>query len=188
MHQLKLEDILLKALLVACFCWLPCCETQSSNEYQLIPSRDFFNGVPQSDSNVLRLNCRLVAESQDHPDLPFWLNDTQQDIRQLLRLGEEEYTQTSSGLTFEITRELEGNYFCGPNQFNTSPKVPLIGEAWCTQWLQVAKFCLLLLKDLLHTIIATNVSLLHISTCENSGLLCIYVCSLHLQLILFLLR
>ena len=117
--QLSLKENLLKALLLACLCWLTSCTC--SNEYELIISRS--DGALNEDSNDLTLYCR--CDLQDSPDLPFWLNDTEADIKQKLGVGN--YTEPQNGLSFKITRGLEGKYFCGPAS-NTSPQVSLVGE------------------------------------------------------------
>ena len=123
MQQLNLTKNLLQGLLLAYLYWLHLCKC--SSEYELIVTGREIN-VLNGDSNDLTLNCRRRSDSQDNPGSPFWLNDTQQDIRQILGVGN--YIEISTGLSFKITRELEGNYFCGPNEFSTSQQVPLVGE------------------------------------------------------------
>ena len=125
--QLNLTEKLLQVLLLACIYWLRFCKC--SSEYELIVTGREIN-VLNDDSNDLTLNCRRRSDSQENPDFPFWLNNTEQDIRQKLGVGN--FIQSSSGLSFKITRDLEGNYFCGPDQSNTSPQVSLVGEEVAT--------------------------------------------------------
>ena len=116
------------AVLGLYLCWLPrCLEAQ---DYEVLVSREFYSGNPQDvgpDSNRLRLNCRDLSTTQDHPNYRFWLNDTQQELRVLLT-NNGGFTQTGNGLAFIITQALEGTYFCGPNQSSISPGKQLIGK------------------------------------------------------------
>ena len=90
-----------------------------ANGYEVVVSRPNFvsQSNPGPDSNTLILNCRN-QDSQLVTDPVFYLNDTEEDLRDLL--GSDNYRMRPNELVFTITRELEGNYFCGPDQSSAS--------------------------------------------------------------------
>ena len=105
---------------------LPGCNSQY---YQLIVER-LLPGDPVF-LNTVRLQCRDQADLNNLPveDAMFWVGNTTRDLRDLLR--EEGISSQNIGIDrfqFTITRSLEGRYFCGPDIFQTSPMLQLIGE------------------------------------------------------------
>ncbi len=64
----------------------------------------------------------------DYPNPFYWIDSTQRELRDVL--GDETRYSLSSqgGFNFEITRELEGLYFCGSDVNTISEMKPLIGE------------------------------------------------------------
>ncbi len=76
--------------------------------------------------NILELTCR-DDNSMDYPNLFYWIDSTQRELRDVLR-DETLYSLSSQGFNFEITRELEGLYFCGSDVNNISEMKPIIGE------------------------------------------------------------
>ncbi len=90
--------------------------------FKLITSR----AVHGNNQNTLTLTCR-DDNHIDYPNLFYWINSTQRELREILG---DEYSLSSQGFNFEITRELEGFYFCGSDVNNTSGILmrPLIGK------------------------------------------------------------
>ncbi len=91
--------------------------------FQLITSRA---GIGGNNRNILRLTCRDV-NSMDYPNLFYWIDSTQRELRDVLG-DETQYSLSLQGFNFEITRELEGLYFCGSDVNTISEMKPLIGE------------------------------------------------------------
>ena len=91
------------------------------------------NSWPAPDSNNVTLMCRDEF-SLEVTNPVFYLNDTRQDLRDLL--GSENYREMTNSLTFAITRELEGNYFCGREGQSSvisnegAPLIGKIGNGW----------------------------------------------------------
>ena len=105
------------------------CSVVKSTGYEVLVSRPYFvsSSDPGPDSNILILSCH-DQHSQLVETPVFYLNDTKEDLRDLL--GSENYVVRSHELTFTITRELEGNFLCGPDQAsaNTNEGTPLVGK------------------------------------------------------------
>ena len=93
-----------------------------AQDYQLIVNRD--PSEPLRWNRVV-LRCRDLSTFVDHSDYFFWINSADNDIRRNPLIT---YSNATEGLVFSITREVEGNFYCGPNRFATSPKLPLVGE------------------------------------------------------------
>ena len=79
--------------------------------------------------NTLILECRNQGTSEKLENPAFYLNDTQEDLRE--KLGTDfVFDESSNNGEFEITRALEGNYFCAPqglSVINLSPTL-LVGK------------------------------------------------------------
>ena len=71
-------------------------------------------------NNIVTLQCRLKANSLPTPDAVFFLNETRLENFTELQLDEDH------GVSFEITRDLEGYFTCGNDSFMSNP-LPLIG-------------------------------------------------------------
>ena len=71
-------------------------------------------------TNIITLQCRQKANSLPTPNAMFFLNESRLENFTELQLGEDH------GVSFEITRDLEGYFACGNNSFMSNP-LPLIG-------------------------------------------------------------
>ena len=93
---------------------LPICLTQESvgNPFQI----RLTNRV----HNIITLQCRQKADSLPTPDAMFFLNESRLENFTELQLGDDH------GVSFEITRDLEGYFTCGNDSFMSNP-LPLIG-------------------------------------------------------------
>ena len=77
---------------------------------------------PTSDSNTVTLTCRLT-DGGGFPSTEtaqFWLNDTTTGLLHETMQGD------PATWRFEISRDSEGLYFCGPNAHQISNKVEVI--------------------------------------------------------------
>ena len=114
----KLDGIVYYAI---CFCiWLlSFCKAQAP--YTVTVSGRIDNRVT--------LKCR-GSDSIDILSPIFSLNDTRQDLKTQLVPGSYLGGSARLSLTFEITRRLEGYYFCGPDLSSISEEMPvaLIGK------------------------------------------------------------
>ena len=70
--------------------------------------------------NTVTLQCTLKANSLPTPDAMFFLNESRLENFTKLLLGEDH------GVSFEITRDLEGYFTCGNDSFMSNP-IALIG-------------------------------------------------------------
>ena len=93
---------------------LPICLTQESvgNPFQI----RFTNRV----HNIITLQCRQKADSLPTPNAMFFLNESRLENFTELQLGDDH------GVSFEITRDLEGYFTCGNDSFMSNP-LPSIG-------------------------------------------------------------
>ena len=90
-------------------------QARADNVYELVFVRDEVN------RNVITLTCRVEANSMNVPDAFYFLNGARIDTRPAFqRLTE------SGGVRFRVTRSLEGNYTCGPQNPQSNTK-SLIG-------------------------------------------------------------
>ena len=71
-------------------------------------------------NNILTLQCTLKTNSLPTHNVIFFLNESKLENFTELQLGEDH------GVSFEITRDLEGYFTCGNNSFMSSP-MALIG-------------------------------------------------------------
>ena len=71
-------------------------------------------------NNIITLQCRQKANSLPTPDAIFFLNESRLENFTELQLGQDH------GVSFEITRDLEGYFTCGNDSF-MSNLLPLIG-------------------------------------------------------------
>ena len=108
----------LKTLLVFYLCLLPCCKSQS---FKVV--------VYNRHDNTLTLECRNQDTTEKLTTPVFYLNNTQENLRE--RLGTDfVFDERSNNAIFEITRALEGNYFCAPQGLSVIQLSPtlLVGE------------------------------------------------------------
>lgn len=75
------------------------------------------------EDNDLELLCRNVTNFGTHPieDAKYYINTT-------LMLGQELLSPSDHGLSYRITRDLEGNYSCGVDGSSSNEHV-LLGKA-----------------------------------------------------------
>ena len=75
------------------------------------------------EDNDLELLCRNVSITGTHPiqDAKYYVNTT-------LMLGQELLSPSNHGLSYRITRDLEGNYSCGVDGSSSNEHV-LLGKA-----------------------------------------------------------
>ena len=100
---------------------LLCLTTLSTCEYEVINT-----GRIGTDQNIIELECRTNGVALQ--GAVFWLNrvSSENDLR---ALGVGATVQPNSRIVFQITRELEGTFFCGRNLVNFgSVGQQLIGE------------------------------------------------------------
>ena len=71
-------------------------------------------------NNIITLQCRQKADGLPTPNTMFFLNESRLENFTELQLGDDH------GVSFEITRDLEGYFTCGNDSFMSNP-LPSIG-------------------------------------------------------------
>ncbi len=118
-----MQTVLLTFSLLSLQALLPVCIAQA--EYRLVVVTRNLGSA----RNFITLVCREVVTENDISDARFYLNMTRPEYG-LRSIPVLEASVSSNGLelTFLISKDYEGNYQCGPDQFRVSAGVPLIGE------------------------------------------------------------
>ena len=107
-------------LLLSCTALLLTSHCTEAQTYTIV------HGRPTIDSNTVTLTCRLDGGGTfpSTETAQFWLNDSTTGLPYESEQGQPTWR-------FEIRRDLEGEYFCGPSAHEISNKVEVICKCHC---------------------------------------------------------